>query len=52
LQHLHQEITISRKHGSFTMEECLMGMVRPGVIARGDAALHANHLDDFNHALA
>ena len=23
LQHLHQEITISRKQGSFTMEECL-----------------------------
>src|SRR5262249_46427948 len=23
LQHLHQEITITRKHGSFTLEECL-----------------------------
>jgi twitching motility protein PilT len=51
LQHLHQEITISRKQGSFTMEECLARMVRSGIISREDAALRANHPDDFNHAL-
>jgi len=52
LQHLHQEITISRKQGSFTMEECLARMVKAGTVTRQEAALRANHPDDFNHALS
>ena len=30
LQHLHQEITITRRDGSFTLEECLAQLVRRG----------------------
>jgi Tfp pilus assembly pilus retraction ATPase PilT len=52
LQHLHQEITISRKQGSFTLEECLARMVKSGLVERDDAAVRANHPDDFTHALA
>jgi twitching motility protein PilT len=51
LQHLHQEITITRKHGSFTLEECLAALVRAGVVERSEAAVRAQHADDFEHAL-
>ena len=51
LQHLHQEITITRKLGSFTLEDCLAHLVKTGVVERGDAALRANHPDEFEHAL-
>ena len=51
LHHLHQEITITRKHGSFTLEECLARLVKDGKIDRGDAALRANHPEDFEHAM-
>jgi twitching motility protein PilT len=52
LQHLHQEITITRKHGSFTLEECLARLVKAGTIDRAEATLRAQHADDFEHALA
>lgn len=52
LQHLHQEITITRKAGSFTLEECLAGLVKAGTVDRADAALRAQHADDFEHAMA
>lgn len=52
LQHLHQEMTITRRHGSFTLEECLARMVKDGIVARDDAAGRANHPDEFHHALA
>ncbi len=52
LHHLHQEITISRKHGSFTFEECLARLVKTGLIDRHDAALRANHPDDFESAMS
>lgn len=51
LHQLHQETTISRKHGSFTLEECLAGLTRRGTVERSEAALRANHPDDFAHAL-
>lgn len=51
LHQLHQEITITRKHGSFTLEECLAGLVKRGVVDRGEAAVRAHHPDDFAHAL-
>jgi len=51
LQHLHQEITITRKLGSFTLEDCLAHLVKTGLVERGDAALRANHPDEFEHAL-
>jgi twitching motility protein PilT len=52
LQHLHQEITITRKQGSFTLEECLARLVKAGSVTRADAAVRAQHADDFEHALA
>jgi twitching motility protein PilT len=51
LQHLHQEVTITRRQGSFTLEECLARLVKAGAISRSDAALRANHPDDFEHAM-
>ena len=47
LQHLHQEITITRRHGSFTLEECLAHLVKRGLVDRAEAALRANHPDEF-----
>jgi twitching motility protein PilT len=52
LQHLHQEITITRKHGSFSVEECLARMVKAGVVDRHEAALRVHHPEDFEHALS
>ena len=37
LQHMHQEMTISRKAGSFTFEESLAQLVRQGLVERQDA---------------
>jgi twitching motility protein PilT len=51
LHHLHQEITITRKIGSFSLEECLVRLVKTGHIDRAEAALRANHLDDFELAM-
>jgi twitching motility protein PilT len=51
LQHLHQEITITRKQGSFSLEECLAGLVKAAIVSKGEATLRANHPDDFEHAL-
>jgi twitching motility protein PilT len=51
LQHLHQEITITRKQGSFSFEECLAVLVRNGHVTREDAALRAMHPADFEDAL-
>ena len=52
LQHLHQEITITRKHGSFTLEECLARLVQSGTVERSEAAVRAQHVEDFEHAVA
>jgi twitching motility protein PilT len=51
LQHLHQEITITRKHGSFTLESCLAALVKRGLVSREEAALRAHHPADFEDAL-
>ncbi len=51
LHHLHQEITITRRNGSFTLEECLVRLVKAGVIDRAEAAIRANHLEDFELAM-
>jgi twitching motility protein PilT len=53
LQHLHQEITISRKHGSFTLEESLARLVREGVVERREAqgrAVHGEELETMLNA--
>jgi twitching motility protein PilT len=51
LQHLHQEITLTRKNGSLSLEECLARLVKAGVIERADGLARAIHPDDFEHAL-
>ncbi len=51
LHHLHQEITITRKQGSFSVEECLARLVKAGLVDRAEALLRANHPEDFAQAL-
>ncbi len=48
LQHLHQEIPLTKRKGSFTLEESLVTMVKNGDIEREDAALCAIHPDDLD----
>ena len=47
LQHLHQEITITRRHGSFTLEESLARLAREGLVEWREAHARAAHPDDF-----
>jgi twitching motility protein PilT len=51
LQHLHQEISITRKQGSFTIEECLTRLIRAGAVDRSDAMLRTSHPADLDDAL-
>ena len=51
LQHLNQEITITRKAGSFTFEESLAKLVQTGVIDRAEALLRAAHPDELESLL-
>ena len=48
LQHLHQEITMTKKAGSFSLEESLVDLVNQGHISREDALLYAVHPDDID----
>jgi twitching motility protein PilT len=48
LQHLHQEITITRKQGSFTLEESLAQLVFQNELSREDAMMRAIHADDLD----
>jgi len=47
LQHLNQEITITRRLGSFTFEESLARLVQNGTLERSDALLRAAHPDEL-----
>jgi twitching motility protein PilT len=51
LQHLHQEITITRKQGSFTLEESLAHLVARGDLAREEAMVRAVHPEDLDTQL-
>ena len=51
LQHLHQEITITRKHGSFTLEESLTELVKRDLIDRKDALTRAVHPEELERLL-
>jgi twitching motility protein PilT len=51
LQHLHQEITITRKHGSITLEESLAQLVKGGTIDRHDALARAAHVEEMEQLL-
>jgi twitching motility protein PilT len=52
LQHLNQEITITRKNGSFTFEESLARLVQSGVLDRSDAMLRAAHPEELESMLS
>jgi twitching motility protein PilT len=47
LQHLHQEITITRRHGSFSLEESLARLVKDGLVDWRDAHGRAAHVEEF-----
>ena len=47
LQHLHQEIPLTKKKGSFTLEESLVTLIRNGDIEKEDAMVCAIHPDDL-----
>lgn len=51
LQHLHQEVTLSRKSGSVTMEESLARLVRAGLVAPEEARARANHPEELEALL-
>ena len=48
LQHLQQEITITRKQGSFTLEESLAQLVIQKDLSREDAMVRALHPEDLD----
>lgn len=48
LQHLHQEIPLTKRRGSFTMEESLVTLIRNGDIEKEEALLCAIHPDDLD----
>jgi twitching motility protein PilT len=52
LQHLHQEITITRHLGSFTLEESLARHAQHGRLDRADARLRAAHPEEFDSIVA
>ena len=47
LQHLHQEITMTKKNGSFTLEESLAQLVRQGLITIEDARTRTVHAEEL-----
>lgn len=46
LQHLRQEITLTRRFGSFTLEDSLSRLVKDGLIDRADALARAVYPDE------
>jgi twitching motility protein PilT len=52
LQHMHQEMTITRKLGSFTLEESLASAVKQGLVDRHEAAGRAAHPEELEQLLA
>jgi twitching motility protein PilT len=51
LQHLHQEMSLTRRQGSLTLEESLGRLVRAGLITATDAAARAGHPDELESIL-
>jgi twitching motility protein PilT len=51
LQHLHQEITITRKSGSISFEESLADTVRQGLVDRKEAMMRAPHPEELERLL-
>jgi twitching motility protein PilT len=51
LQHLHQEMSLSRRQGSITLEDSLARLVRAGLIPRAEALSRAAHPDELESIL-
>jgi len=51
LQHLHQEITITKRNGSLTLEECLAQLVQHQVISADEARTRAGHSEELESLL-
>ena len=51
LQHLHQEITITRRDGSFTFEESLADLVRRGLLDNDEARARSVHREELDGLL-
>ena len=51
LQHLHQEMTITRKQGSITLEESLAALVRGGALTADAARARTMHLEELEGLL-
>lgn len=51
LQHLHQEIVLTRKHGSITLEESLARLVRENMVEPDEARARAAHPEEFENYL-
>jgi Tfp pilus assembly pilus retraction ATPase PilT len=52
LQHLHQEIRITRRDGSFTFEESLAQLVRSGLLSAEDARGRSVHREELDGLLS
>ena len=51
LQHLHQEIALTKKQGSITLEESLAKLARDGVVEAEEARTRAAHPEEFENYL-
>jgi twitching motility protein PilT len=51
LQHLHQEITITRPSGSFTFEESLATLVRQKLVTLEDARVRTSHPEELDRLI-
>ncbi len=51
LQHLHQEIALTRKTGSVTLEESLARLVKDGLVDADEARIGAVHVEEFETLL-
>lgn len=51
LQHLHQEITITKKLGSLTIEESLARLVKSDLVTATEASLRSRHPDELEGQL-
>lgn len=52
LQHLHQEITVTRRFGSVTFEESLAALVRRGQVHVDAAMRRANHPEELQRLVS
>jgi twitching motility protein PilT len=51
LQHLHQEMSLTRRQGSVTLEDSLARLVKGGLIAHADALTRAGHPEELESIL-